>query len=127
MSFWRRFKYYLISFGLGLLLVYGIFGGRDLTTWTPEGRVLQAIDSSKMEISAKALCQLQCNSLSPSDIPGIMDDADVDFSESDTRRKPCPLYHITASDEKYFMIWEVCERDEKVSLLAFISGKECDC
>lgn len=127
MKFWRRFKYYLIGFGLGLLLVYGIFGGRDLTTWTPEGRVLQAIDSSQVSISERALCQLECNSLSFADIQWIMEDADVDFSESSTRKKPCPLYHITAVDEKYFMIWEVCEKEEKVILHAFVSGNDCSC
>lgn len=117
----------MFGFGLGLLFVYGVFGERDVTYWLPERKILTAIDSSQVSISKTALCQLDCNGFSEKDIPGLMKDADINFSESETRKKPCPVYHITTHNEKYFMIWEVCEPEEKVELLSFDAGKRCSC
>lgn len=127
MSFWRRFRLYLFGIGLGLLFVYAVFGDRDVTAWVPERKILRAIDSSEVTISPIALCQLQCNNLSKEDIPSLMTDADIDFWNSETSKKPCPLYQITTHKGKYFMIWEVCEKQEQVQLLSFEADVECDC
>lgn len=127
MGFWRRLRIYLIGFGLGLLIVYGIFGDRDLTKWTPERKILIAIDSSEVSISERALCQLNCHGFSERDIPDLMRDADIDFSESNTAKEPCPIYNISSQEEKYHMLWEVCEREEKVLLLDFVSDQSCAC
>ncbi|KAA3651886.1 MAG: hypothetical protein DWP98_02115 [Bacteroidetes bacterium] len=130
MTFGRRLRTYLVGVGLGLLMVYIFFGDRDLTTWTPEGRVLIAIDSSTHIISDLAKCQMQCLVLSDSSIYKIQEVADVIFSESSTQKKPCPIYKIksTWKEEKYSLTWEVCEFDEVVTLNSILKeGTECGC
>lgn len=130
MTFWRRLRTYLVGVGLGLLLVYVIFGDRDLSFWTPQGRVLTAIDSSEQSLSEKAICQMACLNITKADILEIQKTASVDFSESETQKKPCPAYRIYAKLEEsdYVLIWQVCENQEKVKLLSIQSlAKDCSC
>lgn len=129
-TFWRRFRTYLVGVGLGLLLVYIFFGDRDFSFWTPEGRVLTAIDSSDLTISSKVLCQLECLQLADEDWRNLLNNASVDFSKSATRKKPCPEYQLVSLTEKdsYQMLWQVCEYDEIVTFLNIErTGKACDC
>lgn len=130
MTFGRRLRTYLIGVGLGLLMVYIFFGDRDISSWTPEGRVLTTIDSSTMIISERAKCQMMCLELNDSAIYKIQDFASVNFSESSTRKKPCPVYKLesTWKEKKYKLIWEVCENAEEVTLSSILKeGKKCSC
>lgn len=130
MSFWRRFRLYLLGVGLGLILVMIFFGSRDWTSWTPESRVLTAIDSSSVELSERAKCQLRCLNLEQADLTKIQANGKVDFSESNVEAKPCPVYRINSrfKERDYQLIWEVCESAEEVQLLNLIKlGHTCNC
>ncbi len=129
-GFWRRFKTYLVGVGLGLLITYIFFGDRDISFWTPQNRVLTAIDSSEVSISPKAICQLACLNLQDDKWKEVQALASVDFSESQTQEKPCPIYKLRAiyQDENYLLLWEVCEGDEKVKMLEVQkSNSICNC
>ena len=111
-------------------MVYVFFGDRDLSAWTPEGRVLITIDSSALILSERAKCQIKCLELTDSSIYKIQEEADVNFSESSTRKEPCPIYKIesTWKEENYKLIWEVCENKEEVTLSSIMKeGKKCAC
>ncbi|MBL4708350.1 MAG: hypothetical protein JKY48_07940 [Flavobacteriales bacterium] len=131
MTFWKRLRTYLIGVGLGLLMVYVFFKDRDLGGWTPQGRVLTTIDSSAVTLSDRALCQLNCYQIPKEEWRMIHNVADVNFSESNVRKKPCPVYRLESNyrEEDYILIWEVCENAEKVELLSVkklgIPCKEC--
>ncbi|MDB4060746.1 hypothetical protein N8371_08010 [Vicingaceae bacterium] len=130
MTFWRRFRTYLIGVGLGLLIVYVIFGDRELNTWTPENRIMTTIDSSTVSISARAVCQLKCLGLEDKKWVEIQHASDINFSESNAQKKPCPVYRLENKFDKgeYTMIWEVCENEERVEMLSVSKeGKSCDC
>jgi len=130
MTFWKRLRTYLVGVGLGLLIVYVFFKDRDLSGWTPQGRVLTTIDSSAVTLSDRAKCQLQCNNFELEDWRKVHATASVDFSESSTQKKPCPVYQLNSvfEEKNYQLIWEVCEEAEKVELLSFVKeGTKCDC
>ena len=130
MTFWRRFRTYLIGVGLGLLIVYVMFGDRELNTWTPENRIMTTIDSSTVSISARAVCQLKCLGLEDKKWVEIQHASDINFSESNAQKKPCPVYRLENKFDKgeYTMIWEVCENEERVEMLSVSKeGKSCDC
>jgi hypothetical protein len=130
MNFGRRLRTYLVGVGLGLLMVYVFFGDRDLSSWTPEGRILTTIDSSAMVFSERAICQMNCLQLSDSTIYKIQESAEVNFSESSTRREPCPVYKLESNweEENYKLIWEVCENAEEVTLISILKEeKKCSC
>ena len=130
MTFWRRFRTYLIGVGLGLLIVYVIFGDRELNTWTPKNRIMTTIDSSTVSISDRAVCQLKCLGLEDKKWVEIQHASDINFSESNAQKKPCPVYRLENKFDKgeYTMIWEVCENEERVEMLSVSKeGKSCDC
>lgn len=130
MSFWRRFRLYMIGVGLGLIAVWVMFSQSDRQSWTPEGRVLLYIDSSHQSYSERAICQMKCLQLDTAEVLNIQKLANVDFSESNTRKKPCPVYLLnsTIENKRYHLRWEVCENEEEVELLAIqLEGKECRC
>ena len=121
---------YLLGVGLGLILVWIFFGQGDRPSWTPEGRVLLTIDSSQQIYSERALCQLNCLEIQEKDIEQIQDMAQVNFKESNTRKEPCPVYHLRSSykEQDLKLIWEVCKEEERVVLLSINStAKSCDC
>jgi len=128
MTFWRRFRLYLLGLGLGLLLVFIFFGQRDWSSWTPEGRVMLAIDSSAQSYSERAICQLKCLDIDSISLMKIQEEASVDFSESNPRKKPCPIYRLRSEHQEAFyqLVWKVCENEEEVELMSIVkSGKVC--
>jgi len=130
MTFWRRLRTYLIGVGLGLLIVYFIFGDRELNSWTPQKRILTAIDSSDITISDRAMCQLACLEMNEADWKKVQQKASVNFSESSTKKKPCPVYQLESKylENDFKLIWKVCEKDEKVDLLSITKkGTNCAC
>ena len=129
MNFWKRFKFFAIGLILGTLVVYVIFGSRDLTSWTPQGRVLITIKQAEFKATGKAECQIACLGLERDSIAKILiKGADVDFKKSETQKKPCPIYDITIAEAELHYKLEMCERDSLVNLLSIDKvGLACDC
>ena len=95
MSFARRIRLFIIGILIGSLVVWGfLFRGRTFPAWTPEGRVLEALQEHPIRISSEARCVLDCNKISDEDILALIADGDVLFSESDIRGKDIPEYVI---------------------------------
>ena len=95
MSFARRIRLFIIGILIGSLVVWGfLFRGRTFPAWTPEGRVLEALQEHPIRISSDARCMLDCNKISDEDILALIADGDVLFSESDIRGKDIPEYVV---------------------------------
>lgn len=130
MTFWRRFSTYLVGVGLGLVIVYVMFGDRELNTWTPEKRIMTTIDSSAVSISERAQCQLKCLGLEDRKWVEIQQASEIVFSESSPQKKPCPIYRLEnkSASTEYIFMWEVCEFAEKVQMLSVSKeGTACEC
>jgi hypothetical protein len=95
MSFARRIRLFIIGILIGSLVVWGfLFRGRTFPAWTPEGRVLEALQEHPIRITSEARCMLNCNKISDEDILALIADGDVLFSESDIRGKDIPEYVV---------------------------------
>jgi len=130
MTFAKRLRLFLMGVGFGFLILFIFFRDRELGSWTPESRILTAIDSSVVEISDRANCQLSCLGLNEDSWKQIQSAATVNLSESNTRKKPCPYYHLNATFDanEYTLMWEVCEEKEKVRMLSIRQqGVSCNC
>ena len=138
-----RLKFYGFGVGLGLVLVWAtLYNGReDRAAWLPEGRVLQFLEEVDISINYKLKCELECNN-----IPiNFMDstfwaNADVDFKQSATKRKPCPEHYIKSKikDGRGIVVYIEnceycmdCESEGVASLRSFDitseKSNDCDC
>jgi len=141
MKFANRLKFYGIGFVMGCVMVWVMFyqGDDARPSWMPEGRVLEFLADTEINISENAKCKLACYSI-PSDFmdKAFWDNADVRFKESSIERKPCPEYKITSttSDGKEITVYiESCEgchdcEEGKLAELRTVEvegGETCNC
>lgn len=71
---------------MGVLLSLFIFNGRGCG-WLPGNRVLETIRTSKIVTSEHDKCLIDCNGISANAIYELIENGDVNFSESDTKNK----------------------------------------
>jgi len=92
-AFLRRLKLYGIGLGMGVLISWGmLWKGRDFGFWTPNARIFDALSRSKIVLSKKAACEMECYKLTESDIKALFDStglADIN------KRGKCPEYSVT--------------------------------
>lgn len=124
-----RLMRYLIGIMIGLILVFVFFGKRSCTDWMPNQRVLHSLSSQDMVISAKGRCEMNCLSLTDTDLVHLIKSGNVDFSESSTRNNP-KVYKIEAErpagDLRYTMYFEMKD-SSSVLISASIPGTTCAC
>jgi hypothetical protein len=133
MSFARRIRLFIIGILIGSLVVWGfLFRGRTFPAWTPEGRVLEALQEHPIRISSEARCMLNCNKITDEDILALIADGDVLFSESDIRGKDIPEYVVEGKGEN-LKLYKMKFRSEYLTtvLISVLpspnSNATCDC
>ena len=133
MSFARRIRLFILGILIGSLVVWGfLFRGRTFPAWTPEGRVLEALNEHPIRISSEARCMLNCNHITDEDILALIADGDVLFSESDIRGKDIPEY-VVEGKGKNLKLYKMKFRSEYLTtvLISVLptpnSNATCDC
>lgn len=123
----RRFFLYLIGVGLGVIVSIFFFGDRDIEfSYLPNARTLKHLRGQAFQFSEKALCQLNCISMTESSFEQVFydTDLDVDFTGSDVGGK-CRTYLIEVTGEK-FSKFKVDDCDSTSTLLN-IDVTDCKC
>ena len=98
-SFLRRLKYYGLGFGFGLLFVFFFFQNRGCS-WLPSNRVKNSILERLIVIPDAQLEALKASGYSKKDVIALLNDGDVDFSES--RKQTNPKVYF---EELYSKFW----------------------
>ena len=101
MNFTQRLIRYLLGMGIGLALVFMIFGPRGCGKWLPGNQVKKWIreNSANIEVAPSTSCQMKCQGLELDDILYCISDkgdSDIIFEESQTKGYP-KTYIIQAS------------------------------
>jgi hypothetical protein len=96
-SFLRRLKYYGIGFGFGLLFVFFFFQNRGCS-WLPSNRVKNSILERLIVIPDAQLEVLKASGYSKKDVIALLNDGDVDFSES--RKQTNPKVYLIQKEMK---------------------------
>tara|TARA_A100000164_G_C21629705_1_gene640600 strand:- start:350 stop:730 length:381 start_codon:yes stop_codon:yes gene_type:complete len=123
----RRFLFYLVGVGFGILVSLFFFGDRDIDfSYLPNARAVKHLRSQKFDFSNIALCNLECLGLSPSSFEEMFQTAelDIDFSSSDVQSH-CREYHI--SSEEIDLIKFQIQDCDSTSKLIEIELSNCDC
>lgn len=98
----KRFLYYGIGFGLGIILTIVLFVDKDIFNFMPTNRVLNDIQNSNIMISKLEKERLKCSGIDEDFIFKMIEEGDVNFSTSQT----------AFSNEKF--VWNGSERTVEV-------------
>lgn len=97
----KRIVFFIGGIVLGSVLVYFmLIKGKKFPAWMPEDRVKDQIQGTRLELTPKSTCVLNCINVKPEEIGPFVANGDVLFSKSDTRKKPYPVYQIEGKTEK---------------------------
>jgi hypothetical protein len=133
MNFARRLRLFIFGILVGCLVVWALLmRGREFPAWTPEGRILEALQQHPVKVSQAARCMMQCNNISNNDMLSVINSADVVFSESTVRDIETPEYILQGqglNGRRFKMRFR--SRMEENDLLAVIpfgdAIQTCDC
>ena len=91
----QRIGYYLGGFSLGLIILAFFFNEKKTScSYSPKARVLKNINLKKIAYSHQVQSNIQNNRINTIDINSVLKKGNINFSKSNTRQKPCPLYII---------------------------------
>lgn len=130
MNFLGRLKFYGFGFGLGLLVVYALFGNRSCTS--PNEIKIKELISQYTVLSSKAKCKLIYLKKSAKLLKLELRHFEVNYDLSTVRKKPCGEYFIQpkidyASNYNYNLIIYDCDTISKINDINIISVNTCSC
>lgn len=117
---------------MGCVLVYRMIikdSDRDFYgSWLPTGRVLKKIDETLDRNSESFKCFLKCNEMFDSDVDYMMENASINFSDSDTKGQT-KNYELNVELEDGRNVFAMIKLKGEESTLTDMSvdGKECSC
>jgi len=95
MDFSRRLRLFLIGVVLGSVVMY-FYVLKDKNIYkTPKEVIKEKLIHLPLQLSSKALCQVNCTKLDTSLLRKAWKNAEIDLGLSKVSEKPCPIYHIT--------------------------------
>ncbi|MCQ9638706.1 hypothetical protein MP478_04830 [Chryseobacterium sp. WG14] len=118
----KKFKFYLIGFIPGLILVFFILNkkGASCSGYLPNSRVIAETLSKEFKYSEAVKNVMITNKIDEKFIKdSIITYGKVDFDRSNAQQKPCPAYIITYPEKnpKYEIGFEKCEETMTVNNL----------
>ena len=95
MSLLKRFGYYFGGFAIGLVILAFFLNGKKASCdYGPDARVLKNIRNQTLVYSENAKSYMATKGLDTTNINYILYKGDINFSKSETRKKPCGFYFI---------------------------------
>lgn len=130
MNFLRRLKFYGFGFGLGLLIVYTVFGTRSCVT--PNEQKMQELVYQSFQLSDKAQCKLKCLMKNELLLKIELRHFEVNYDLSSVHNKPCGEYFIQPKKEfeknyNYNLVISDCDTISKINDINIISTNTCSC
>lgn len=116
MSFMKKLATYLLGVGLGVVVVYFMFGDRtDIQcNYFPNDRVLYDLRLKDLEIDEELALKIQGNTILDSVIDWTLVRGRVDFENSEPRKEPCGYYLIKLKEPAFQLKFENCDSTVKV-------------
>ena len=112
MTLIQRIGYYLGGFSIGLVILAFFLNGKKAScSYGPEARVLKNINTKKIIFSDYVDSQILNKVIDSTQIRTILKKGDINFSESNTRQKPCGIYIVEGdyNDDNLKLTIENCD------------------
>jgi len=128
MDFLKRLKFYGIGFGMGLLIVYAMFGTRSCTT--PNEMKMQELVFQHLELSDRAKCKLRCMKKNEALLKIELRHFEVNYDLTKVHAEPCGEYFVQPKAEQqanysYRLIMMDCDTITRVDDIQ--TTLECKC
>jgi hypothetical protein len=124
-GFWKRLRFYLVGFGIGLVFVFFFFQNRGCA-WTPQNRVKNTILDKVIVAQQDEMDQMEKNNITKEILYEFMAQGDVNFSESLKDQGVYPKVYIIEREVEnilqrvQFSIYE----DSYVSVVHYLEKEE---
>ena len=108
----QRIGYYLGGFSLGLIILAFFLNGKKVScNYGPDSRVLKNIRLKKLMYSDAIKSQLINQNFDSTALNYVLRKGDINFSDSDTRHKPCGIYVVEGDykDQEIILTIENCD------------------
>ncbi|NOY48031.1 MAG: DUF4258 domain-containing protein [Chlorobi bacterium] len=108
----QRTGYYLAGFSIGIVILAFIWKGKKTEfNYFPDARVLKNINTKQQLFSNKVKMAITNKTIDTIAISYILKKGDVNFSKSQTKRKPCKIYVIEGdyNDKEIVLTVENCD------------------
>lgn len=92
-DFFRRLKFYLFGFIIGIILVSILFKGRGGCKM-PATLKLEELNSQQIVYTSHAQCRMKCRSISVENIKTILEKGKINYSKSNVKDSPCPTFAV---------------------------------
>ncbi len=130
MTFLGRLKFYGVGFGIGLLMVFAIFGTRTCTT--PNEIKMQQLVFQYMDLSEKAKCKLKCLHKNEMLLKIELRHFEINYDLSNVHKEPCGEYYIQPKKEydslyNYKLIMYDCDTITRINDISTPSTLTCTC
>lgn len=130
MNFLKRLKFYGFGFGLGLLIVFTMFGTRSCVT--PNEQKMQELVFQDFKLSEKASCKLKCIMKNEMLLKIELRHFEVNYDLSSVHKKPCGEYYIEPKKEfagqyNYKLIIYDCDTISKIDDISIPATYSCNC
>lgn len=150
MKFLRRLKFYGFGFGMGLLIVYAMFGTRSCVS--PNEQKMQELVYQEFRFSPLAKCKLKCiygnAEFSQKQLSHAADSEfikraglllkidlrhfEVNYDVSSVHKEPCGEYYLEpkkefAAEHKFKMIINDCDTISKIDDISTAASITCSC
>ncbi|GAA3580835.1 hypothetical protein [Snuella lapsa] len=95
MTLLQRIGYYLGGFSIGLIVLAFFLNGKKVScSYGPQARVIKNINSKKILFSDDIQRAITDKTVDSTGIRYILKQGDIDFSKSETHKKPCATYIV---------------------------------
>lgn len=130
MNFIKRLKFYGFGFGLGLLIVFSMFGTRSCVS--PNEQKMQELVFQNFKLSDKANCKLKCIMKNEMLLKIELRHFEVNYDLSNVHKEPCGEYYIQPKKEfgdkyNYKLIINDCDTISKVDDISIPATYTCNC
>lgn len=129
MNFLGRLKFYGFGFGLGLLIVFAMFGTRSCTT--PNEMKMQELVFQHFILSEQAACKLKCLKMNEALLKIELRNFEVNYDVSQPRKEPCGEYFIqpkqkVAGQYRFELVINDCDTITRINDISILTGT-CSC
>ena len=129
-NFWRRFKFYGFGFGMGIMIIYAMFGTRSCIT--PNEHKMQELVFQHFELSEKAKCKLTCLKINEYLLKMQLRHFEVNYDLTSVHKEPCGEYFIQPKKEfeslhNFKFVALDCDTITKINDINIVGSNTCSC